>query len=60
VEVIIAAGTWLDGQTSEFFFEWLTKVRVWSLYIGFFLVGLRTYQHPGLACVNIQLNTAHR
>ena len=22
-----AAETWLDGQPSEFFFEWLTKVR---------------------------------
>jgi len=29
-EVIAAAETWLDGQLSEFF-EWLTKVRVWSL-----------------------------
>ena len=27
-EVISAAKTWLDGQTSEFFFfEWLAKVR---------------------------------
>jgi len=26
-EVIAAAETWLDGQNSEFFFEWLTKVR---------------------------------
>ena len=24
-EVIDAAGTWLDGQPSEFFFEWLAK-----------------------------------
>ena len=32
VEVIAAAETWLDGQTSEyFFFEWLAKVRVWSM-----------------------------
>jgi len=30
-EVIAAAETWLDGQPSEFFFEWLAKVRVWSL-----------------------------
>ena len=31
-EVIAAAETWLDGQTSEFFFfEWLANVRVWSL-----------------------------
>ena len=29
--VIAAAETWLDGQTFEFFFEWLAKVRVWSL-----------------------------
>jgi len=26
-EVIVAAETWLDGQPSEFFFEWLAKVR---------------------------------
>jgi len=26
-EVIAAAETWLDGQLSEFFFEWLAKVR---------------------------------
>ena len=26
-EVIAAAETWLDGQTYEFFFEWLAKVR---------------------------------
>jgi len=29
--VIAAAETWLDGQPSEFFFEWLAKVRVWLL-----------------------------
>jgi len=26
-EVIAAAETWLDGQPSDFFFEWLAKVR---------------------------------
>jgi len=26
-EVIAAAETWLDGQISDFFFEWLAKVR---------------------------------
>jgi len=26
-EVIVAAETWLDGQPSDFFFEWLDKVR---------------------------------
>jgi hypothetical protein len=26
-EVIAAAWTWLDGQLSGFFFEWLAKVR---------------------------------
>ena len=26
-EAIAAAETWLDGQLSEFFFEWLAKVR---------------------------------
>jgi len=30
-EVIAAAETWLDGQPSEFFFEWLAKFRAWSL-----------------------------
>ena len=30
-EVIDAAETLLDGQSSDFFFEWLAKVRVWSL-----------------------------
>ena len=30
-EVIAAAETWLDGQPSDFFSEWLAKVRVWSL-----------------------------
>jgi len=30
-EVIAATETWLNGQPSEFFFEWLAKVRVWSL-----------------------------
>ena len=27
-EVIAAAETWSEGQPSEFFFEWLAKVRV--------------------------------
>jgi len=32
VEVIAAVETWLDRQLSEFFFfEWLAKLRVWSL-----------------------------
>jgi len=26
-EVIAAAGTWMDGQHFDFFFEWLAKVR---------------------------------
>jgi len=30
-EVIAAAQTWSDGQISEFLFEWLAKVRFWSL-----------------------------
>ena len=47
-EVIAAAETWLDGQPSDFFFEWLAEVRVWSLYLVSFLVELRTYQHPGI------------
>jgi len=31
LEVIAVAETWLDGQPSEFIFEWVAKVRVWSL-----------------------------
>jgi histone-lysine N-methyltransferase SETMAR len=27
IEVIAAVKTWLDGQPSEFFFEWLAEVR---------------------------------
>ena len=27
MEVIAAAETWLDGQPTDFFFEWLGKVR---------------------------------
>ena len=50
-EVIAAAETWLDGQPSELFFvELLAKVRVWSLLLVSFLVGLRNYQHPG-SCI---------
>ena len=38
----------LVGRTSFWFlFEWLAKVRVWLLWLVSFLVGLRTYQHPG-------------
>jgi len=29
--VIASAGTWLNGKLSDFFFEWLAKLRVWSL-----------------------------
>ena len=42
---------WRPGWTDNlliFFFEWLAKVRVWSLWLVSFLVGLTTYQHPGL------------
>jgi hypothetical protein len=35
---------WTDNLLN--FFEWLAKVRVWSLLLFSFLVGLRTYQHP--------------
>jgi len=31
VEVTAVVETWLDVQPTEFFFEWLAKVRVWSL-----------------------------
>ena len=38
----------LVGRTNFWIvFEWLAKVRVWSLWLVSFLVGLRTYQHPG-------------
>ena len=53
-EDITAAKTWLSGQPSELFFEWLAKVRVWSLYPVAFLVGLRTYSTPVL-CVCVLL-----
>jgi len=57
VEVIAAAETWLDGQPSEFFLGGcLAKVRVWSLYLVSFLVGLRTYQHPGINFPKSTLN----
>jgi hypothetical protein len=46
-EVIAAAQICLDGQPSEFFFEWLAKVRGWSLYLFSFLFGIKTYRHPG-------------
>ena len=46
-EVVAVTETWLDGKPSDIFFQWLAKVRVWSLQIVSFLVGLRTYQHPG-------------
>ena len=47
-EVIAAAETWLDGQTSDFLGGGgLAKVSVWSVKLFSFLVGLRTYQHPG-------------
>jgi len=34
----------LDGQLSEFL---LSGLQNWSLWLVSFLVGLRTYQHPG-------------
>jgi len=37
---------WTD-RLLDFFFEWLAKVRVWSLLRVSFLVGLRIYQHTG-------------
>jgi len=40
--------TWLERQSPDFFFEWLAKVRVWSLKLVAFLIGLRTYQHPDI------------
>ena len=38
---------WTDNFPTFFFFLWLAEVRVWSLQLVSFLVGLRTYQHPG-------------
>ena len=37
---------WTDN-TLNFLFWVVCKVRVWSLQLVCFLVGLRTYQHPG-------------
>ena len=45
-EVIAAAETWLDGQPSELFLGGLQKLE-FGRCIFSFLVGLRTYQHPG-------------
>ena len=45
-EVIAAAETWLDGQTSEFIFEWLAKVRVWSLWLVSFLCRAKGFSAP--------------
>ena len=49
---VIAPGRpgWVDNLLV--FFEWLTKVRVWSLLLVSFLVGLRTYQHTGIGLWN--------
>jgi len=30
-EVVAAEENWLDGQPPDFFFDWLAKVRFWSL-----------------------------
>ena len=41
----------MDGQPYDlffFFFECLSKVRVWSLWLVSFLIGLRAYQIPGM------------
>jgi len=38
----------MDNILHFFFFEWLAEVRVWSLQLVSFLVGLRTYQHPSI------------
>jgi hypothetical protein len=38
---------WTDKLLNFFFFEWLVLVRVPLLLLVSFLVGLRTYQHPG-------------
>jgi len=40
-EVIAAAETWLDEQTSEFFFEWLAKVKS-LVTVAYFLPGRAT------------------
>ena len=46
----------MDGQPSEFFFfEWLAKVRLWSLQLFSFLVGLRTYQHPDITYTKLSI-----
>ena len=39
------------------FFERLAKVRVLSLYLFSFLVGLRIYQHPGNFITSVLSNT---
>ena len=48
MKVIAVAETWLDGKILNFFFEWIAKVRVRPCSLFSFLVGPRTYQHPGI------------
>jgi len=40
VEVIAAVETWLDGQPSEFFFEWLAEVRATGYEVYWALCGV--------------------
>jgi len=47
-EAIAAAETWLDKQFPELILIGLQKFRVWSPKLDSFLVGLRTYQPPGI------------
>jgi hypothetical protein len=44
---LLSAETWLDGQLSELFLSGLQKLEFGRCSFFSFLVGLRTYQHPG-------------
>ena len=58
----------LVGRTTFWIvFEWLAKLRVWSMWLVSFLIWLRTYQHHGiystadlwLLCMQIKLQTTN-
>ena len=50
-------GDLFGWTTIRIVFEWLAKVRVWSLYLVSFLVGLRTYQTHGFTYALAMCNT---
>ena len=57
--LLLRTPVWTDNFPI-FFFEWLAKVRVWSLQLVSFLVGLRTYQHPGTELSQVYITMTER